>query len=57
MNLCYKIERLYSRRTLVSKSRTNEEHKNISPMHECYFSLNRKCRNTYFTLIEEQASI
>jgi hypothetical protein len=41
----------------TSKSITSEEHKNISPMHECYFSLNRKCGNTYFTLIEEQASI
>jgi hypothetical protein len=26
-------------------------------MYECYFSLNRKCGNTYFTLIEEQASV
>jgi hypothetical protein len=56
VTLCYKIERLCSRRTQAFKSRTSEEQKNISPMHECYFSLNRKCRNTYFTLIEEQAS-
>jgi hypothetical protein len=55
MNLCYKIERLCSRKTQASKSRTSEEQKNISPMHECYFSLNRKCRNTHFTLIEEQS--
>jgi hypothetical protein len=44
-------------RTQASKSITNEEHKNISPIYECHFSLNRKCENTYFTLIEEQASI
>jgi hypothetical protein len=55
MNLCYKIERLCSRRTWSSKSRTSEEHRNISPMHECYFSLNRKYRNTHFTLIEERS--
>jgi hypothetical protein len=24
-------------------------------MHECYFSLNIKCKNTYFTLIEQQS--
>jgi hypothetical protein len=47
----------YVRRTQASKSRKSEEHKNISPMHEFYFSLNRKCGNTYFTLIEEQPSI
>jgi hypothetical protein len=52
---CYKIERLCSRRPQASKSRTSEEHKNISPMHECYFSLNRKCGNTHFTLIEERS--
>jgi hypothetical protein len=55
MNLCYKNERLCSRRRQASKSRTSEEHKKISPMHECSFSLNMKCRNTYFTLIEDSS--
>jgi hypothetical protein len=36
-----------------------EQAKNTRTYHlyEFHFSINRKCENTYFTLIEEQASI
>jgi hypothetical protein len=53
MNLCHKIKGLFSRRAQASKSRTHEEHKNISPMHESYFNLNKKYKNTHFSLNEE----
>jgi hypothetical protein len=42
------------------KPLNQEQAKNTRKYHlwyEWYFSLNRNCKNTYFTLIEEQASI
>jgi hypothetical protein len=50
-------QRIMSRRTRASKWWTNEELKNISPMHEYHFSLKGKCRNAFFAPNEEQLGV